>query len=69
MRHEFGDIVKVTGLPGRRDMVFIFDPVDVEDVFRNEGPWPERFILESIRYFRSHIRRDFFQGYQGIFNE
>ena len=28
----YGNIARITGLPGRRDMVMIFDPDDIEKV-------------------------------------
>jgi hypothetical protein len=69
MRKMYGDIVKIVGIPLRNDVVFVFNPQDIENVFRNEGPWPNRFILQSLYHFRSKLRPEFFQGHHGIVNE
>ncbi|KAF4526692.1 hypothetical protein B566_EDAN010122 [Ephemera danica] len=69
LRTMYGDIVRLSGLPGRKDMVFVYNPDDIENVLRNEGPWPERIVLDSMQYYRSHVRADFFKGNQGLANE
>jgi len=69
IRKEYGDIIKISNLPGRKDMLMIFDPDSIAEVFKNEGQWPERFILESFQHFRTEVRPDFFEGNQGIANE
>jgi hypothetical protein len=32
LHNKYGDIVKLTGLPGKKDMIIIFDPEDIEKV-------------------------------------
>ncbi|CAB3362650.1 Hypothetical predicted protein [Cloeon dipterum] len=66
---EYGKIVKIGNLPGRKDMIMIFDPDTIADVFKNEGPYPERMKFESVKYYREKIRPDFYEGFQGIVNE
>ncbi|XP_068083402.1 probable cytochrome P450 49a1 isoform X2 [Anabrus simplex] len=63
---EYGNIFKIPKLLGRDDMVFIFDPQDFETVFRNEGPWPIRQLLPSVKEYRSVLRKDFYKGIGGL---
>lgn len=42
LRAEYGNCVKVTGLLGRPDMLFVFDASEVERVFRGEDAAPHR---------------------------
>lgn len=65
LHKTYGDIVKLTGMPGRNDMVMIFDPNQIEKVYRNEGPWPNRNAMHSSEYYRSVTRKDFFEGIRG----
>jgi hypothetical protein len=32
MHEKYGDILKITGIPGMKTMVMIFDPDDIEKV-------------------------------------
>ncbi|XP_068083408.1 probable cytochrome P450 49a1 [Anabrus simplex] len=63
---EYGNIFKIPKLMGRNDMVYIFDPQDFETVFRNEGPWPARQSLSSIKEYRGVLRKDFYKGIGGL---
>lgn len=69
MNKSYGDISKITNIPGKRDLVFLFDPKDFESVFRNEGQWPVRPVQDSLPYYRSVTRKDFFQGIGGLQSE
>ncbi|XP_059477794.1 probable cytochrome P450 49a1 [Neocloeon triangulifer] len=66
---DYGKIVKISNIPGRKDMVLIYDPDMIAEVYKNEGQWPTRFVIESVKYFRDKVRPDFFEGYQGLVNE
>ncbi|XP_046395351.1 probable cytochrome P450 301a1, mitochondrial [Ischnura elegans] len=59
---QYGPIVRFTKILGRRDLVFIFRPEDVETTLRNEGPWPYREGTKSMEYYRQVHRKDFYQG-------
>ncbi|PSN42152.1 hypothetical protein C0J52_18994 [Blattella germanica] len=63
--NEFGTIVKLEGIPGRNNMVSLYNPDDIEKVFRNEGPWPRREGIRSALYYRQVLRKDFFEGVGG----
>ncbi|KAH8280331.1 hypothetical protein KR018_002883, partial [Drosophila ironensis] len=66
MRKRHGDIYIMPGLFGRADWVTIFNTKDIEMVFRNEGAWPRRDGLESIVYYRKHVRPDVYGEAQGL---
>ncbi|XP_068083405.1 probable cytochrome P450 49a1 isoform X1 [Anabrus simplex] len=62
---QYGKIVRVPGPPGRKDMVYLFDPQYIETVFRHQGPTPLRTNFETILKYRHEMRRDFFKGVEG----
>lgn len=45
---EYGDIVKLSNLVGRPDLVFVFDADETEKVYRQEGPTPFRPAMPCI---------------------
>ncbi|XP_071452498.1 probable cytochrome P450 301a1, mitochondrial [Hetaerina americana] len=61
MNEKFGPISRFSGVLGRRDMVIIFRPEDMETTFRNEGQWPFREGIQSMEYYRNVLRKDFYQ--------
>ncbi|PNF13667.1 hypothetical protein B7P43_G16772 [Cryptotermes secundus] len=63
---KYGKIMKITGIPGLKNIVIVFDPDVIEKVFRNEGPWPIRDTVRSIAYYRLLTRKDIFQGVGGV---
>lgn len=60
MRQRYGDIFVMPGLFGKPDLVMVFNTKDIEAVFRNEGQWPFRQGLDSVKHFREKVRGDFF---------
>ncbi|KAH8291515.1 hypothetical protein KR054_012298 [Drosophila jambulina] len=66
MRKRYGDIFIMPGMFGRKDWVTTFNTKDIEMVFRNEGIWPHRDGLDSIVYFRTHVRPDVYGEVQGL---
>lgn len=58
LRREFGDFFKIPGLFGQKTIVMTFDPDDVEFIHRNEGPYPFRRGLETMKHFRNNVRND-----------
>lgn len=65
-KEQYGDIAYLGGIYGKRPMLFVYDPDNIEKVLRNEGPWPLRFGLPSFVYYRTHTRKDVFQGVGGV---
>lgn len=66
LHQEYGDIVKIGGMLGRRGQLFIYDPNDFEKVFRNEGKWPLRWGLDSFEYYRQNYRPELFGNTGGL---
>ncbi|KAK6642889.1 hypothetical protein RUM43_004391 [Polyplax serrata] len=61
----YGPIVKFTGV-GYFDQVIFFEPGHAEKMFRNESMWPNRFPLHSLKYYRTKVRKDFYEGQEGL---
>lgn len=54
LNESFGEIVKLGGLIGRPDMLFVFNADEIEKCYRNEDPIPFRPSmprLENKRQF------------------
>ncbi|KAG8238624.1 hypothetical protein J437_LFUL018542, partial [Ladona fulva] len=66
---KYGKIMKMTNIPGRRDMVVVFDPKMMAEVYRKEGPWPDRDGMQAFLYYRKVYRKDFFEGVGGALVE
>lgn len=69
LRDEYGDIVRLKGAFGKPDFIFLFNPKDLELVFRTEGQWPYRRSLEILDEFRKVERADLFDGIGGLLQE
>ncbi|XP_066154571.1 probable cytochrome P450 49a1 isoform X2 [Euwallacea fornicatus] len=54
------------GLLGRPDMLFLFDPDEIEDVFRREDAMPVRPSMPSLNYYKHVLRREFFGDLGGV---
>ncbi|XP_053951738.1 cytochrome P450 CYP12A2-like [Anastrepha ludens] len=65
MKEEYGNIYKVPGMMGRPDTVVTHHPDDFERVLRNEGIWPIRPSSATLRYHRSKLRAEFYEGVEG----
>lgn len=63
---EHADIYIMPGMLGRPDIVMTQNPSDFEQIFRNEGVWPNRPSSSTLDYHRSELRADFYQGVEGI---
>ncbi|XP_075148697.1 cytochrome P450 CYP12A2-like isoform X2 [Haematobia irritans] len=65
-KEDLGGIGLVKGVFGKPDTVLCHDPLDFEKVYRNEGVWPTRPGMEILYHYRHVIRKDFFQGVEGL---
>lgn len=65
-RKQYGDIVRLPGVFGKRDMLITFDPKMYEIVYRTEGNWPLRRAVEPFEYFRKHVRPELYHGIGGL---
>ncbi|XP_012223918.2 probable cytochrome P450 49a1 [Linepithema humile] len=63
---QYGDIVKIEGLLGRPDMVFVYDANEIERIFRREEKMPHRPSMPSLDYYKHVLRKDFFQDNPGV---
>ncbi|KAJ9595929.1 hypothetical protein L9F63_012876, partial [Diploptera punctata] len=66
LNKRYGDIIKISGIPGKSDIVILYDADEIEKVFRNEGPWPIRDVVPSAGHYRLVTRKDIFQGVGGL---
>nr|CAD7455655.1 unnamed protein product [Timema tahoe] len=66
LHHEYGRIVKVGGLIGHPDLLFVFDGDEIERVFRKEDVLPHRPSMPSLHYYKQVLRRDFFGDTPGV---
>lgn len=60
-----GPIVRVPGIFGKNDTIWLFDPIDFEKVFRTEGQWPFRLELDSLSYCSVKTRPDIYGDITG----
>ncbi|XP_046394776.1 probable cytochrome P450 49a1 [Ischnura elegans] len=66
---QYGPLVRLTGVPGRRDTVFAYRPEDMEVTYRNEGPWPIREGLQALDHYRTVHRKNFYEGGGSVVTE
>lgn len=69
LRARYGDIAKLPGMPGRKDVILIFNPAMIEKVFRTEGQYPVRRGFEVFAHYRREVRPDLFGGSGGLLTE
>lgn len=63
---QYGKIVRLTGLIGRPDLLFVYDAHEIEKVYRQEGPTPFRPSMPCLVYYKSIQRKDFFGNLGGV---
>lgn len=63
---KYGKIVKMGGLLGRPDMLFLFDPEEIAKVFRQEDVLPHRPSMPSLNYYKHVYRKEFFGDNCGV---
>lgn len=66
LREEYGKIVKVSGLIGHPDLLFVFDGDNIQKVFRREEIMPHRPSMPSLHYYKGHLQKEFFEGNAGV---
>lgn len=47
-------------------MLFVFDPDEIENVFRQEDSMPHRPSMPSLNYYKHVYRKDFFGENAGV---
>lgn len=68
-KNRYGNLCKLPGLMGKSDVVFIYEPEDIEKVYRTEGQYPIRRGLDTNEYYRKVHRKDLFQKTAGLVAE
>lgn len=63
---EYGEIVKMGGLVGRPDLLFLYDADEIEKIYRREGPTPFRPSMPCLVEYKSIVRKDFFGELAGV---
>lgn len=66
LQKRFGNLTKIPGMLGKRDMLFSFNPKSYETIFRAEGRCPLRRGLDTFDYYRKQIRPDVYGGIGGL---
>jgi len=66
LHEEYGDIVRLGGLVGRPDLLFVFDANETERIYRTEGDTPYRPSMPCLVRYKSQVRRDFFGELAGV---
>ena len=69
LQTEYGNLVKLPGLLGKKDILFTSDPIHVEKVFRTEGVWPVRRGIEAFTHYRLKVRPDVFKDIGGLVSD
>ncbi|KAM7361973.1 uncharacterized protein ACRADG_012837 [Cochliomyia hominivorax] len=65
-KRDIGNVSRIPSFFGRREFVITHNVEDFENIYRNEGIWPNRPSSEAIQYHRHVHRADFFQGVEGL---
>ncbi|XP_050295888.1 probable cytochrome P450 49a1 isoform X2 [Anthonomus grandis grandis] len=63
---DYGRIVKVGGLIGHPDLLFIFNGEDIRKIFKREETMPYRPSMPSLHYYKQKLMKEFFEGNEGI---
>ncbi|CAH1364460.1 hypothetical protein MTP99_000840 [Tenebrio molitor] len=66
LNRDYGRIVKVGGLIGHPDLLFVFNGDDIERVFRMEETMPHRPSMPSLHYYKQILKKEFFDGNAGV---
>jgi len=64
--HDYGKVVRLGGLLGHPDLLFVFDASLVEQVFRREEHMPHRPSMPSLHHYKNVLRKDFFGDTPGV---
>lgn len=63
---QYGKIVRLGGLIGRPDLLFVYDADEIERMYRREGPTPFRPAMPCLVKYKSEVRKDFFGELPGV---
>ncbi|XP_053966323.1 probable cytochrome P450 49a1 [Anastrepha ludens] len=63
---NYGKIVKVGGLIGHPDLLFIYDGDEIRNIFKKEEAMPHRPSMPSLKHYKGKLRHDFFGDIAGL---
>jgi len=63
---DYGQVVKVTGLIGHPDLLFVFDGDIIKQIFKKEEALPHRPSMPSLHYYKQKLNKSFFEGNEGV---
>ncbi|KAJ8962684.1 hypothetical protein NQ318_001081, partial [Aromia moschata] len=66
LNDQYGNIVNLKGILGRKPLIMIYDTNDMETFLRNAGPFPIRYGMESFIHYRTKTKKDIFNGVGGV---
>ncbi|XP_045480650.1 probable cytochrome P450 49a1 isoform X2 [Harmonia axyridis] len=66
LHQKYGKIVKMEGLLGRPDMLFLFDPDLIQRVFKQEDNLPYRPSMPSLTYYKHKHKKEIFGEDGGV---
>ena len=61
LRKEFGDFYRLPGMFGQKASITTHKADDIEFIYRNDGTYPFRRGLETMKHFRENIRSDVYE--------
>lgn len=69
MNKEYGEITKFPGLLGRPEMIMTYSVEDAEKVFRFDGQYPFRRVIETMAHYRQKLRPDIYGEFGSLLTE
>ena len=66
MQQKYGNLVRLD-IPGSVPLVLVFNPEDVEKVYKNDGKYPFQPGFEAIGWYR-RTRKDLYKGNGTLFD-
>lgn len=66
LKKEYGKIVRVSGLIGHPDLLFVFDGDNIKKIFKREEHMPHRPSMPSLHYYKQQLKKDFFDENAGV---
>ncbi|XP_017465203.1 PREDICTED: probable cytochrome P450 49a1 [Rhagoletis zephyria] len=63
---NYGKIVKVGGLIGHPDLLFVYDGDEIRNIFKKEETMPHRPSMPSLKHYKGKLRYDFFGDIAGL---
>lgn len=65
-RQRYGDLIKIPGTFGRKDLLVSCDPRMFEKILRTEGPLPVRNSLDTVKHHRLNYCQDIYGNTMGV---